>query len=83
MTAKVVINHLVNDGLALPCAGKGTFVSPIKMDESTNRIQNFREQIEEKEYQYHIVLNEFAFRGEKVNINVEVRDKRAFLFVDA
>ena len=29
------------------------------------------------------ILNEFAFRGEKVNINVEVRDKRAFLFVDA
>lgn len=28
------------------------------------------------------ILNEFAFRGEKVNINVEFRDKRSFLFVN-
>jgi GntR family transcriptional regulator len=203
MTVRAVVNHLVNDGLLYRVQGKGTFVSPIKLDVSTNRIQSFREQIEEKGYQYHMdiiscenikttaylremlclpenvvellyvyrltyvegeptcihkafilpeaakfvtkenlessslfellkycgystdsiveniktdfptdsdckllkvgkwhpllivsdvhktsngvpfILNEFAFRGEKVNINVEVRDKRAFLFVDA
>lgn len=202
MTVRSVINNLVNDGLLYRVQGKGTFVSPIKLDVSTNRIQSFREQIEEKGYQCNMdiiscekikttaylketlclpehvsellyvyrltyvegeptcihkafilpeaakfvtkesleesslfallkycgftthtiaeniktdfptdsdcrllkvgkwhpllivsdvhktsngvpfMLNEFAFRGEKVNINVEVRDKRTFLFVD-
>ena len=46
MTVRAVVNHLVNDGLLYRVQGKGTFVSPIKLDVSTNRIQSFREQIE-------------------------------------
>lgn len=53
MTVRGVINNLVNDGLLYRVQGKGTFVSPIKLDVDTAGIQSFREQIEDKGYQFY------------------------------